>query len=93
MNASMPSGLQSLAARLKPVLSEVHVRGEGAAQFLYVVGNDRSAEVSMDQGRYWVEFWDSLDEDASPVAQAMYDSLQEVEDGLLPHLLQDPRPE
>lgn len=78
--------LCELADRLISGVSEIHMRGEGDARFLYVVGNGRSAEVSLMKDAFWVEFWDSLDEDAQPVAEAIFGSTQSVEDAVLEHL-------
>lgn len=71
--------LRALANRLLCFFPEVYLRGEGASLFLYVVGNGRSAEISWHEDGFWVEFWDSLHEDAQPVAEATFNSDQAVE--------------
>jgi hypothetical protein len=86
MYATNELTLRELAARLILRVSEVAIRGDGSSRFLYIVGNGKSAEVSWHKERLWVEFWDSLNEDAQPVAEAMFDSPQEAESAIIARL-------
>lgn len=83
MNDDIQLILRNLANKLLCFFPEVYLRGEGASLFLYVVGNGRSAEVSWHDGGFWVEFWNSLNEDAQPVTEATFNSDQAVELALL----------
>lgn len=64
----------------------LELRGEGASRFLYVVGDGVSAEVSWHKEAFWIEFWDSLEEDASPIGELMVPSVQDVEQALFSRL-------
>jgi len=81
------SRLHELADILERSPLRADMRGDGASRFLYVVGNGRSAEVSLHSDKFWVEFWNSLDENAQAVAEAMFDSVREVEEALLERLI------
>lgn len=37
--------------------AERSIRGEGAARFLYAMCGHRAVEASLENGRYWVEYW------------------------------------
>jgi hypothetical protein len=75
--------LLDLADRLSSVPCIVSIRGDHAGRFLYIVCNERSAEVSLTAQGWWVEFWGSLDEDAQPERASALNSLVEVEAALL----------
>jgi hypothetical protein len=79
------SMLHALADMLRPALSSVEMRGDGASCFLYLTGNGRSAEVSRNADGFWVEFWDSLDASALPAKEATFDSIQAIEIALRIH--------
>jgi hypothetical protein len=87
MHEENDSRLVDLSSRLVSKISVVEIRGDGASRFLYVTGNGKSAEVSMHKGKFWVEFWGSLDEDAQPMMEAFYESIQSVEAALQDWLL------
>lgn len=75
--------LLDLADRLSSVPCIVSMQGDHAGRFLYIVCNERSAEVSLTEQGWWVEFWGSLDEGAQPEMESTLDSLVEVEATLL----------
>jgi len=61
-------------------VDEIALRGTGNARFIYVISGGRSVEISHDEsGRFWVQYWDSLDEDAEPVAECTYDDMATTE--------------
>lgn len=80
------AGLLKLVAGPLGQAFKADVRGHGASRFLYVVGAGRAAEVSCNNGAYWVEFWESLDADARPVGEAALPSVKRVEEALLARL-------
>ena len=79
------SALRALADRLRHRLALVDLRGDGASQFLYLIGNGRSTEVSRHEDGFWLELWDSLEESALPIAEVTVSSIEEVESALLDH--------
>ncbi len=49
------------------------LRGQGRAAFLFVECEGKAVEISDHEGRWWVEFWDSSDdEDAAPVKDSFF---------------------
>ena len=86
---SSEADLRHLADRLSSFSSSVSIRGSGAGRFLYVVCNERSAEVSLAAKGWWVEFWGSFDEDAQPEKEITLDSIAEVEILLLDYFFPD----
>jgi hypothetical protein len=49
------------------------LRGQGRAAFLFVEREGKAVEISDHEGRWWVEFWDSSeDEDAAPVKDSFF---------------------
>lgn len=87
MSSTQESILRELAAQLIRRVSEVAVRGHGRSCFLYVVGSGKSAEVSIQDDGFWVEFWDSLDAEAQPVSESTYSTSGEVEAAVIARLL------
>ena len=86
MTAMKEKTLRQLGSRLILILSEVAIRGNGDSLFLYVVGNGKSAEVSWNGDQLWVEFWNSLEEDAPPISDATFDQIEDVEAALVERL-------
>ena len=83
------ASLGDLADRLKRVSSIASIRGDGVAQFLHVICNERAAEVSLAGEGWWVEFWGSLDGDAQPERESTLNSIAEVELALLDYFFAD----
>ena len=67
-------------------LSEVELRGSGAAMLLHAVENGKSAQVSWSRDQLRVQFWDTPWQDVPPVAQATFDSLEAAETAVLRQL-------
>jgi len=81
-------GLRTLASRLIMKLREVALRGDGRAQFLYVIGIEKSAEISWDENdNLWVQFWNDLNEDADPVSEQTFDGVEKAEKGIIDRLM------
>jgi hypothetical protein len=68
------SRLSLLYEKLQGNGLSVSRRGAGASSFLFVEHGGRSAEISIDNDKWWIEFWDRSDDlDAPPVKEATLD--------------------
>jgi hypothetical protein len=73
-------------ARLDELTTELHrrglhasLRGQGPAAFLFVEHDGKAVEISLHEGRWWVEFWEvSDDEDAAPVKDEFFTTPDQV---------------
>lgn len=54
--------LQDALASLEHL--NIVLRGKGKSAFLYIRSSNRSAEVSIDDDRFFVEYWDVADEES-----------------------------
>jgi hypothetical protein len=55
------------------------LRGQGPAAFLFVEHERKAVEISLHEGRWWVEFWEvSDDEDAAPVKDEFFTTPDQV---------------
>jgi hypothetical protein len=52
---------------LTQLLPTVSVRGKGAARFVFAEAHGRAVEASINDGNWWIECWESGDDD-SPAA-------------------------
>jgi hypothetical protein len=65
------------------------LRGEGQGSFLFVQHAGRAIELSLHEGRWWIQFWERSDDDDSPPQQEHWaasedDALHAVVDWLRP---------
>jgi hypothetical protein len=79
MRAQTDPRLIEIAEALKSHFGDVSLRGRDAAEFVFVQANSRAVEVSIDDNSIWVEFWDSVDEEA-PVPSVKEATLATVEE-------------
>jgi len=61
-----------------PLVEAVSLRGEGRAAFLFVEGKGRAVEVGRTGGRWWLEFWESGEDEVSPAKELTVDTDEEV---------------
>jgi hypothetical protein len=67
--------LAEVQDQLAAQFENVHLKGQGAASFLYVANDGRAVEISEDYGGFWLEFWErSDDEDAAPTKEMSVES-------------------
>jgi hypothetical protein len=60
-------------------VANVATKGHGPSAFVYAVNDGRAVEISEDNGGFWLEFWESSeDEDAGPVKELVAESTQEA---------------
>ena len=78
----MLDDLETVTQRSKPYAKSVELRGEGPASFIFATGNGRAVEISIDDGAYWVEYWNDLDEDSLAAFEKTLVSADELEDSL-----------
>ena len=73
------AALESLDARFREKRLDSSVRGESDGSFLYCCHSGRAVEASMNDGKWWIEFWDrSEDPDALAVKECTVTSVDEV---------------
>jgi hypothetical protein len=66
----MMETLENLKHELLCSFQDVSLRGQGSASFLFVTNRGRSVEISQNDGKWWLEFWEaSSDEDSSSVRE------------------------
>ena len=64
------TNLAEIQDELSRQFDEVTFKGRGRSSFLHVVHNGRGVEMSEDDGKFWLEFWEKCDdEDAGPVRE------------------------
>jgi hypothetical protein len=64
------------------------VRGGGRAAFLFVEHDGKAVEISEHEGQWWVEFWDSSDDqDAAPIKEEFFTTPSQVTDAATGWLL------
>lgn len=61
------------------LVPHVETRGEGKAMFIYEHTERRAVEVSLDRSKFWVEYWDSLEDDASSKKDQTFNTLESAE--------------
>ncbi len=77
MNAS--DELRQLVDALSLHFADVSLRGEGRARFLFAQHQGRAVEISANEGKWWLEFWDvDPDPDAAPVKELTLETAQEA---------------
>ncbi len=82
------SQLASLESSVSNMFEHVSLRGLADGPFLFAQHGERSAEVSTNDGQWWIEFWNkSDDEDAPPVKEITLTTEGDVCDALLNWLL------
>lgn len=79
----MMEKLNLLMSRLLPFAETIELKGSGKSAFLYMTGNGKSVEVSLDGNSFWVEYWDCLDEDAEPVGENSIAAVEIVEKSVI----------
>lgn len=55
--------LNELQKQLQEKDYQFYLRGEGKSRFLFVKGDQTSAEISEDGTNLWIEFWTTSDEE------------------------------
>ena len=71
--------LYQLRDSLENQVEALSIKGEGLAKFILVEHNGRSCEVSIDNDKFWIEFWaESDDEYASPIKEATSQTVVEA---------------
>jgi hypothetical protein len=71
--------LRRLSDELGLRFDEVSLRGQGRARFLFARHSGRAVEISVSEGKWWLEFWDADPEpDAAPVLELTLQSSQEA---------------
>ena len=71
----MISSVESIKARLTHNFDTISVRGSQRAVFLFIEHCGSAIELSADNGKWWIEFWDcSSDDDAPPTKELTVDS-------------------
>ena len=75
------SKLAEIQEELAPQCDKVCLKGSGKASFVYAVNNGRAVEISEDNGGFWLEFWEtSDDEDAAPIREMTVESAEHAVD-------------
>ena len=78
----MSEKLNILLAKLTPFVESIELKGTGDSSFIYAVANARSVEISIDDGGYWVEYWEDLDEDSKPTNEQTFKSTEKLEESV-----------
>ncbi len=72
--------LSSLLKLLKPFSETIELKGSGVAEFIYLTGNGKSIEISIDDGSFWIEYWeDCTDEDAQSICENTFNAIEDVQ--------------
>lgn len=69
--------LKTLADRVHTAVDHVSIRGADDGQFLYAMGHGRAVEASINNGRWWVEFWERSDDDTVPPVREVWAATEE----------------
>jgi hypothetical protein len=71
--------LAEIQEELASQCEKVCLKGDGVASFVYAVNNGRTVEISVDHGGFWLEFWEtSDDEDAGPLQELTVESAEQA---------------
>jgi hypothetical protein len=62
-----PEVLKTIQRELAGRVDSVALKGVGPSSFLFIEHGARAVEVSENDGKWWIEFWDTGDEDAEAV--------------------------
>jgi hypothetical protein len=73
--------LGQLEAMVRPHVEKVSLRGEGCSSFLFIESGGRAIEASRHEAKWWLEFWNSREEDAAGPAREL--TLESSEGALL----------
>ncbi|MCO7225427.1 hypothetical protein [Pleionea sp. CnH1-48] len=71
--------LKTLVENLAPFSETIEQKGDGNSSFIYATSNEKSVEVSVDEGMYWVEYWDNSDESSSSVKEQTFQDIEKLE--------------
>ena len=71
--------LQHVLNHLSLRFAQISLRGQGQARFVFAQHNGRAVEISVSDGKWWLEFWDvDPDMDAAPVKELTLQTFQEA---------------
>jgi hypothetical protein len=77
-NMGSPEVLKSIQRELAGRFDSVALRGIGPSSFLFSEHGARAVEVSENDGNWWIEIWDTGDEDAEAVDEMTVASPEEA---------------
>ena len=77
-NMGSPEVLKNIQRELVGRFESVALKGVGPSSFLFIEHGVRAVEVSENGGKWWIEFWDTGDEDAEAVDEMTVASPEEA---------------
>ena len=71
--------LHTMQIALSRLVESAQIRGKGRASFVFAQHQGRAIEVSENDGKWWMEFWEADDNEVAPaVAEATIDTTDEA---------------